>query len=195
MSYVLDALRRAEAERQRGRVPGLDAQTLPTPGAATGPARRPTRALWAVGLPTLAVLLAAAAWWWTAPAAVPATPVPVELPAAAPPQRPAPPLAVAPSPPPPPVQVARPAPPPVPAQAPDARPVTLQNLPEAERRQFPALAFGGAIDSPQREARMLIINGQVWREGEEPQPGLRLERITLRVATFRWRERVVEVPL
>ena len=34
MSYILDALRRAEAERGRGGVPGLHSQAVPVPGAA-----------------------------------------------------------------------------------------------------------------------------------------------------------------
>ena len=38
MSYILDALRRADAERERGNVPGLHAQPMPAvtaPGAHT----------------------------------------------------------------------------------------------------------------------------------------------------------------
>lgn len=55
------------------------------------------------------------------------------------------------------------------------------------------MAFGGATDSPDRSARMLLINGQIWREGEEPANGLRLERISLRSAVFLWREERFEV--
>ena len=40
MSYVLDALRRAEAERARGAVPGLNTQPLAEP-AAPPPQRGP----------------------------------------------------------------------------------------------------------------------------------------------------------
>ena len=39
MSYILDALRRAEAERGRGGVPGLHSQAVPVPGAAPVPER------------------------------------------------------------------------------------------------------------------------------------------------------------
>ena len=61
MSYVLDALRRAEAERQRGNVPGLHAQTLPAPEAAReSPDRAPGR--WGpwLGVAVLVAALAAA---------------------------------------------------------------------------------------------------------------------------------------
>jgi len=50
MSYILDALRRADAERSRGAVPGLHAQGLP---ADLEPAARDYRPLfWAAGGPT-----------------------------------------------------------------------------------------------------------------------------------------------
>ena len=69
----------------------------------------------------------------------------------------------------------------------------LQDLPEPLRRQIPALVFGGATDSPEPSARMLIINGQIWREGDEPANGLKLERISLRGAVFRFRDQRFEV--
>ncbi len=68
MSYILDALRRADAERERGRVPGLHAQALPlrtgdTEGVPTKPRqRRVARALLIASLFVLLALLAAAAW-------------------------------------------------------------------------------------------------------------------------------------
>jgi hypothetical protein len=40
---------------------------------------------------------------------------------------------------------------------------------------------------------MLIINGQVWREGDEPVPGLVLVRIALHAAQFRYQGRPVEL--
>lgn len=79
MSYILDALRRAQAERERGEVPGLDAQPVPPPVPAPG-GSVPNRWL-ATGLVLLflgALALAFAAWWSRpgervvpAPAAVP----------------------------------------------------------------------------------------------------------------------------
>lgn len=97
MSYILDALRRAEAERQRGAVPGLQDQPQPLSAPAAAPAADPSRA----GLRALAAigLLAAggaAAWWWLKPpAAAPMAPVVAVAPAqpvvqVAPPSPPAP---------------------------------------------------------------------------------------------------------
>lgn len=65
MSYILDALQRAEAERERGRVPGLKSQLVPPAGRgrANGARFRPWHAL--VGLLVfLLALVALGAWWW-----------------------------------------------------------------------------------------------------------------------------------
>lgn len=75
MSYILDALKRADAERERGHVPGLHTRTTPefdTPaGGAGGMAQRGR-------LIALAALLAVGGvvWWWlqAAPPAVPIVP-------------------------------------------------------------------------------------------------------------------------
>jgi general secretion pathway protein B len=102
MSLILDALRRADSERDRGAVPGLHAQPLPVPApeAAAGDARLP----WAwIAAAAGVALLAALAWivagrgvappaGIAATAAVTAAPVPPPPPAVA--------TAVAPSPPP-----------------------------------------------------------------------------------------------
>ncbi len=98
MSYILDALRKADAERDRGHVPGIHAQpsfggTVPAARAATA---RP--GLW-VAIALGAVLVAALAWWLggagarsvvetASPAPAPVTsqaPVSRQAPAAAPP--------------------------------------------------------------------------------------------------------------
>lgn len=62
MSYILDALRRAESERTRGQVPGLDAQALALTGDDERPARSGRAARLAGGGAAL-VLVAVAAWW------------------------------------------------------------------------------------------------------------------------------------
>jgi general secretion pathway protein B len=66
MSYILDALKRADAERGRGQVPGLNAQ--PLGGTQAAPARSGARWGWVVAGAVL-VLLAAAAWWALRPVA------------------------------------------------------------------------------------------------------------------------------
>lgn len=66
MSYILDALRRADAERERGRVPGLHTQVPPS-RAADGPGRsgapRPAWRRWAVVAIGLMALAGAGVWW------------------------------------------------------------------------------------------------------------------------------------
>ncbi|MES2610791.1 MAG: general secretion pathway protein GspB [Pseudomonadota bacterium] len=94
MSYILDALRRAEAERGRGAVPGIHTQAMPTTGM---PAERPGSGnVLVIGAAVVAVAaLAAGGTWWAMqrPAATPAgngggvavappvTPVPTPAPA------------------------------------------------------------------------------------------------------------------
>jgi general secretion pathway protein B len=97
MSYILDALRRADAERERGAVPGLHAQPLPgapLPGAGQRPAW-----VWgaAVAGGLLILGLCAAVWWlWqrgpTTPATGPAVRVAAADPQAAAPASAAPPV-------------------------------------------------------------------------------------------------------
>ena len=48
MSYILDALRRADAERGRGAVPGLHTQAAPTSGASSMPGQAGPINLWFV---------------------------------------------------------------------------------------------------------------------------------------------------
>lgn len=216
MSYILDALRKADAQRARGAVPDLAAQPLDGPGAdAPTPRRR-------LGLPTaalamLAVLGAAVLWWTMRPEPAPAPPAP---PAAEPARSAA--AEVVPAPVPAPVAAAvaplptprLPEPPttevsllPLPrpsagagasgpaaapasvpgAAAPQPVPARLPRLAELApelRQQVPTLAIGGAMHSEQAERRMLIVNGQLYREGEQPAPGVVLERIQLKSAVL-----------
>lgn len=98
MSYILDALRRADAERELGRVPKLNSPTV-----ASAPERRPqdqTRrravrlAAWLAGVAVAGVVV----WWaWPANAPTSAEPAPANT-VPVPPAPPAPPADVAPPP-------------------------------------------------------------------------------------------------
>ncbi len=88
MSYILDALKRAESERSRGQIPGLHAQ----PMARVALDREERAPVWKtlVFAVIAALVLGALAWWWLsadgpAPAAVP----PQTAPLAASPSTPA----------------------------------------------------------------------------------------------------------
>ena len=276
MSYILDALRRAEAERQRGTVPGLHAQpatgTLPAGPDGPGTAQRGWRpGTWALAGLLLAGLLAAAAGlgWLLKPApaavvvtlpsalppaavrsAMPAAPtvllqaaapagggVPAQLPAPAavapvvplisPLARPSTEPAAAPT-----RQLAAAAPAaalaapaaalaapatalaapaaalaapatapaaPAPAAAgPGTAPVrlpTLAELPEALRREVQPLNLGGSVYAEQPPLRIVIINGQVFHEGDKPLPALQVQQIRLKSVVFSVRGQRFEVPL
>lgn len=209
MSYILEALRRAEAdrERERGQVPGLHAQPLAAAATAPGAGRRQAL-VWAAG----AGLLLLAGWglgrWWAgepaaskvpappavtaAPAAVPAPVQPAlpvaQLPASAPP----PVVAAAPSPvatatlPMPPV-TAKPAPLPAPQTPAEARIPRLAELPEGLRRELPKLAISGSVYSDDPAGRFVIINGDVAREGAVLAPQLVLEQIQPRELVLRYK--------
>lgn len=256
MSYILDALRRADAERERGAVPGLHAQPFPPgPGERAAPGGRAPWHLVALG-GAAGLALPLAGWLLFGGDAPHATPPPAPLTAASPPTptptpAPPPPAAEPPaqaSPVPPPAApptrraetrvapaperaptasaaprraakadaadhddaptapartsrsgaaerqaarapatstVAPAAEPPASAAAADpARLPTLAELPEALRRQLPALQIGGSMYSEAPANRMLIVNGQLLHEGSTVVPGLVLEQIRLKSAVF-----------
>lgn len=75
MSYILDALRRADAERARGQIPGLhDQPSLQRQGGST-PRGRPW--LWGGAAVALLGVAGGMAWWWARPGTAP--PVAVAL--------------------------------------------------------------------------------------------------------------------
>ena len=142
MSYILEALRRSQADRERGQVPGLNAQ----PAAVAARPRQPEGGPWRgwlpaglAGLAVVAALVATVLWFWRTPAALPAVaPAPAPAPALAP--LPAP--AVTPRPAPLPVVVSAP-PAPVPVQVPLQVPVQAQ-----AQAQAPGPGPGPAVLTP-----------------------------------------------
>lgn len=68
MSYILDALRRAESERERGSVPGLHSQTVPQASSEAAPSR--SIGPWAAaGVGGAVALVGAAGWFLLRPGA------------------------------------------------------------------------------------------------------------------------------
>jgi general secretion pathway protein B len=209
MSYILDALRRAEAERERerGQLPGLHSQPLGASGAAP---RSSARTVLGVGAAVSALaLVAAGGWWWidprpTAPVGV-ATPVPgpVASPAPSESPRPAParepvarsaPAATAAAASRPSAAAPRQAAPAAAGASAAAAPLAsnahlpaLAELPAELRGQLPRLVLTGLVHSPNPAQRMLILDGQLVREGDQPAPGLLLEEIRPQAAVFSFR--------
>lgn len=179
MSYILDALRRAEAdrERERGQVPGL--HTRAPSGSEAAPAAGPRRWLpWAGGGLLLLAGIGAGSWWAggqpDAPAPVPPpAPAPLAAPApsaevavAAPVTLPAPAAASAPAttsasgspylPPAPPPGAAAPAPAPRPGAVAELAPAPVAEAPIPRLSELP--------ESTRRELPKLVISGSVYSD-------------------------------
>ena len=231
MSYILDALRRADAERERGEVPGLQSQQQHA--ALDDEEAAPARSRWMLAaIAALVVALAAAIGWnfvggepprsptvvAVSPPPMAVTPSPGAAGATAPPV-----VVVAPPVPQPPiVATARPAEPrpavrrapasspspaPVSANAAPATPVAPDRpvaaasrpaspetriyaraeLPAEVQRELPQVAVGGASYSNDAASRMVIINGQVFHEGDKIANGLVLEKIKLKAAVLAYK--------
>ena len=213
MSYILDALKRADAERQRGAVPGLHVQQV---GKSLGYASRGTssRGRWLAVL--AGVLMAAAVAYLylskldvapvsavsTAPSPA-ATVAPVTLSASAP--EVIAPHVVQPVAEPPAERQAPPAPKAKPVAPIGAEPVKaapkieaavstvqspppeipkLSELPEEVRRQIPTLAINGSVYSDNPAQRMLVVNNLVQTQGSQIAPDLRLEEIGAKSSVF-----------
>jgi general secretion pathway protein B len=212
MSYILDALQRAEAERARGAVPTLSARPL---AGSPPPSRLGTRQrlVLTFAIVFFVVLGVAAAGWWvwrsaptrdvvtvvSAPAAPavqatlpapprakPISPPPVVLPNPTPARE----VVAVTAPPVPPktkasvvVKAAEPSPAvPTPAQAP-----LLSELPEATRRQIPSMAITGAVYSENPAQRLLLVNGQVLSQGSQVAPDLTVVEIHANNSEFNFR--------
>ncbi|KQY08843.1 hypothetical protein ASD28_29135 [Massilia sp. Root133] len=200
MSYILEALKKAQAERQLGNAPTIHAPQASTPApAAAAASRKPLF----VGLGAGALVVVAGVLVLGRPAPAPQT-VAQRAPA---PAAPAPePLVVSAPPAPPPVTVrerapaptpapSRPAPVPVPAAAPapvakaapeDSLPF-LQQLPDAQQRDIPRVTFGGYMYSANAADRLLIVDKALRHEGEEVAPGLVLEKLLPKAAVMNFR--------
>lgn len=86
----------------------------------------------------------------------------------------------------------------LPAAGPSSPPVRLPQLaelPEAMRREVGVLSPGGSVYAEQAAARMVILNGQVFREGDSLSADLRVELIRPRSVVFSLRGQRFELPL
>ena len=140
MSYILEALKKSQAERQLGELPSIHAPQVQLHGgaAASGAQRGP---VWLALAGILVAVAAALLWWqpWQAPAPAP-SPVPAAALAAA-----APPPASAPVPAPLPVAAPVPAAPAMPVPLPEPKPVPKA---QAQREAPPAPAVAAAPVMP-----------------------------------------------
>jgi general secretion pathway protein B len=216
MSYILDALRRADSERERASIPGLHTQAVPQ-GSADGKTAHGSRPWVWLALGVAVVLVGQGLGRWllhdeppTPPHAGPGSPPPPGAPLAAaetlkpagppPGARPAPPgEALLPEPPPLP-DVPRKPPSTAAAKAKTkaaaaasaegaAEPrIHAQNeLPDDIRSSLPVLQIGGSVYSEDPSSRFLMVNGQLLHENDKPAADLVLERIELRSAVLNYK--------
>ena len=240
MSYILDALRKADAER-RG-VPPPTGVTEPAVLVDTDPDDLPAARArpWAWVLGGVAIALAAAALWmlWRGGASPAATtvaaaqtdapqaaPAPVPAPSPAPPaprtEAPSadalphfpPPLPDPPKQEPPTTEPPKAEPRPTSAQAPEVKPplppgiatvpaaqeagtnrvYNVSELPENVRRDLPKFNVGGAMYSERAADRMVVLNGQVFHEGDALGKGIVLRQIRLKSTVLEFRGYRIEI--
>lgn len=194
MSYILDALKRADTERQRDAAPGLHARHQVAGG---GPGESNTTRNISLALAAGLVLLMLALFFWVLPRPDPAPAValppiaataPVTTAPAAPATPTVAPVAVTPLEPAPaalartpkaralplPTASAASAAPPV--AAPASLPL-LSELPQDLRGQIPKITITGSVYSDSPAQRLLLVNNLVLPQGSQVGPELVLEEI------------------
>jgi general secretion pathway protein B len=70
---------------------------------------------------------------------------------------------------------------------------SLAELPDDVRSDVPAITIGGSIYSKSAANRMVVINGQVFHEGDALATGLVLEQIRPKSAVLRFRTHRYEI--
>jgi general secretion pathway protein B len=217
MSLILDALRKADAQREGDPARGIHARPVQASSQLRRPAEQQRRFwLWGAAAVLGAGLLALAAWQLAGPVAAPtpaarspmsaappalstspaasAAPANEVLPAAAAPPVLAvpPPRAAAPALPgrtasKPAAAASAPASAPASAAAAQGRVLAVNELPADVQRDLPKLVISAGVYSDNPAQRLLIVNGQAVAEGAEPVPGVLLEQIRARTAVLKFR--------
>ena len=167
MSYILDALRRSEQERQKGKTPSL--HSIHSGSQFATPRSAPSRWPWLVAGALLGLMGLAAYVWLPRPAAVPAPAARADAALATPPAT----AAAVPS-------ASLPAASQVQAPAPSGSDSVMEKwqLPPAVQQSLPVMKFSLHAWSSQPAKRSVVINERLMREGMEVSPGLRLREIT-----------------
>ena len=188
MSYILDALRRAQAERGRGSVPGLHTPASPV-AVPTVQRAAPARGLpWMVLAALAGVGAAAGAWWLVrAPSATVAAVVPAPAPAIPTPAAPASaaPIAVpahgaAPAPETAPATTPTPTPAPTPARVPASAPASKPTPERSARAEAPAPRpeRSAPAPAPQESTGTVFAQADLPASVREQLPTLQLAGVT-----------------
>ncbi len=75
-----------------------------------------------------------------------------------------------------------------PGMAAPAKVIPFDQIPASRRAHMPKLLVSGGMYSEQASSRMVIVNDQVWREGESPMPGVEVEAIRIRSVVLSWQD-------
>ena len=188
MSYILDALRRAQAERGRGSVPGLHTPASPV-AVPTVQRAAPARGLpWMVLAALAGVGAAAGAWWLVrAPSATVAAVVPAPAPAAPAPAAPAaaapialPAHGAAPAPEAAPATTPTPTPAPTPARVPASAPASKPTPERSARAEAPAPRpeRSAPAPAPQESTGTVFAQADLPASVREQLPTLQLAGVT-----------------
>ena len=203
MSYILEALRRADADRERGTVPDIRAQPVLLVSAdALATARAKT---WgAIAAIALLGLIIAVGWIIASRQVTPETVPPIAastVPRVATTQttdRPASAVDTVAATNSEPESTRR-------AEQPARRPsrsttrlpakttgtanrvLAFKELPAGIQRALPKLLIGGSVYSKDAASRFLMVNGQLFHEGDKVAPDLTLEAIKLKAAVFKYK--------
>jgi general secretion pathway protein B len=190
MSFILEALKKSERERQQGQPPDLFAVHGEAPAFQAPPGRHPRVLLWA-GLCTLIVDLGGGYLWFGGGTTVDKKLESIAKNELAAPAKP-------------PAAATRPAAEPAVAPAPAEKPIVLpaaESAAEPEghfaresaappasaaptkgritiRPELPTLRFSGHTYSEERSRRMIMVNNRILREGDWIDGKIRLEEIT-----------------
>lgn len=206
MSLILDALRKADAERERGVVPGLTTQPVP-PLSVEPPAHEQSRPVLWIALGAAVGLASAFGVYFVGREPAPVAAQAVAQPPAAAVEEPVPPRAAPPAPAAAPAPwpekptrgAAKPAPPAGARAASNAQaaasppPIARDQLPADLRAELPPLAVGGSMYSTTPANRTLIIDGRLYRESDQVAPGLTLEEIRLKSAVLDYKGHRFEI--
>lgn len=79
--------------------------------------------------------------------------------------------------------------------APTERIPSLAELGEDFKRELPTMKLGGSVWSTNPSQRIVVINTQVYHEGEKPAADLVLEQIRATTAVFNFRGTRFTLPL
>ena len=81
------------------------------------------------------------------------------------------------------------------AEAPSDPVRSWASLPEASRAAIPTLVWSGVVYAERAEQRLVVVNGQVAREGDALGSGLQLLQIRPKSVLLRWQGQRIEMPL